>query len=389
MKKRVSVLSVLALVVSLAAVMTGCREPKAGENTTTESDTQAAETVSETGLAGFLDDLREDLSEYSTVEHTTDEHFEEEFEALTLPSAVPASATTTRRAAASATTQAVHRETTTAFQFTSPSRSSTSTTKSASGSTTTTTKKNAAQNVDEQTSHSDTTSMTERITDSHVVNVSEATEIPRPNVTYLDKFVVNVLQSGSYTMQTELKTDGYAMPMTTYANGDNFELKMNFGSALAEMMGAPAVLGQSGQIRLITTGMNSSNPHVYFCWPGSYTELEGKGVDEIKELFMDTESERSMLSAMQFDSLVYCGVQTYQGYIVETYKMPEENLMYCFYFDSQGLAKWEIIDMSTNQVAETITVKLTAGVTDKNAFKPSGKKTSMEDMENMFGSIAG
>ena len=385
MKKMISVLSVLALVISLAAVMTGCKEPKAGEDTTTASTaTEEAAETTDNELSGFLEELEEEMSAYSTVEHTTDEHYEDDFNSLTLPSAAPAAATT-KRASAASTTQAVRRETTTQFQFTSPSRSA-STTKAAQSSTTTTTKKNSSQSVDEQTSYSDTTALTERITDEHVVNASQANEMPRPNVTYLDKFVINVLQSGSYTMQTELKADGYAMPMTTYSNADNFAIKMSMGSAMADMMGAPDVFGKLGDIRLITTNMNS-NPRMYLAWSGGYTELEGEGVDEMKEMFMDAESERSMLSTMQFDALVYCGYETHQGYIVETYKLPEENLMYCFYFDSQGLAKWEIIDMSTNQVTETITVKLTAGVTDKNAFKVSGKKYTMEEMENLFGSL--
>ena len=391
-KQWISILAVAGLVVVMAAVMTGCKEPKAGESTTTESVTETTSQAHDNELSGFLEELQEDWpQEYSTVEHTTDEHYDEDFKALTLPAAVPAAASNQGKTASggnNTAAQTVRRETTTQFQFTSPSRSA-GTTKSGSSTTTTTTKKNNVQSVDEQTSHSDTTSLTERITDEHVVNASEATEIPRPNVTYLDKFVINVLQSGSYTMQTEMKADGYAMPMTTYSNADNYEVKMGFGSAMAEMMGMPAAFGKSGEGRLIATNMNSSNPHIYLCWPGSYVELEGEGVDEAKQMFMDSESERSMLSSMQFDAMVYCGFRTYQGYIVETYKMPEDNLMYNFYFDSQGLAKWEIIDMSTDQVTENITIKLTAGVTDKNAFKPSGNRISMDEFEKMFGSIGG
>ena len=80
-------------------------------------------------------------------------------------------------------------------------------------------------------------------------------------------------------------------------------------------------------------------------------------------------------------------MQVYSGYVMEMYKSSEENLLYCFYFDAQGLVRMDVIDLATRQVTETVLIRLTAGVTDKNAFKVSGKKYSVEELENLFSSL--
>ena len=106
-----------------------------------------------------------------------------------------------------------------------------------------------------------------------------------------------------------------------------------------------------------------------------------QNTDEAVELLTGGEFNL-LLGDIPFDALEYTGINSYTGYAIETYKQAEENLLYRFYFDSQGLAKIEKIDMSTSQVMEVITVKLSSGVKDKNAFKVEGKKKSLDDLQN-------
>ena len=407
MKRWISVLAIVSLVVSLASVMSACKKSNGDDvNTTTPDDVQ--ETVTEAEAVTYDDDLREvfeDLqegySEISTFEHTTNEHYEEDFAALTLPAAVPTTKAA-KGAKTAATTQAARRETTTQFQFQSYTRGATTTkpgdttAKSADGDTTT-----AVTTAAPETSYSDTTSMADRIGGSPTISNDELISEQRPNVTYLDKYVKNILNSGSYTLQAEIKGDGMAVPFTRYINADNRATKFVIGDALSEELNGTnsfiAFFAKQGEIRIIRTGVNSSNPRMYICWPGvpgGYCEIteaalsselagDGSQADDISDLF----SDQDFISEIPWDALEYTGVTMYPGYCVESYKTAN-GALYRFYFDSQGIAKMEVIDPDTEQREMEIPMKLTSGVTDKKAFKPSGKEMDIEEFKKLLENIA-
>ena len=67
-------------------------------------------------------------------------------------------------------------------------------------------------------------------------------------------------------------------------------------------------------------------------------------------------------------------------------------MQYDFYFSDAreqegyyGIVKWVRVDLSTGQTDTEIVMRLSQGVKSSKAFKVEGKKTSMEDFENMFG----
>ena len=91
---------------------------------------------------------------------------------------------------------------------------------------------------------------------------------------------------------------------------------------------------------------------------------------------------------LRTDGLEYYGFVSRAGYVCESYRDPEENLGYCFYFTSEGITRWEIVDLETNQVVETMNISITPGIADKNAFALSGKKYTMEEFEKMFAGMA-
>lgn len=397
MKRMTSVLIITALVISLAAVMNGCgKDAKpAGPTTEAADESSTGSRLQEDlqNMFGDLSELAEEQESISFTEHTTDEHYQEDYEALTLPPATTAakpSGNAARTTASAMVPQTTRRETTTQFQFTSPTTAATTAKASGNASTTrSTVESGTVASTTAQETVSDTTVMADRIADSNVVSVGDAAPIPRPNVTYLDKYVLDVLRSGSYTMQMEMKADGRAVPVTYYVNADNTAVKTNMGQSFAEMMELPVSLGKLGDVRFIMKNM-STDPKIYIASSLGYYEFEGDEMESIKETFKEIDLTDQMQFAMVGgDNMEYCGFETHPGYIVEIYKIPETNEMYCFYFDGEGLDKWEVIDMSTNQLVSTTTIKLTSGVSDKNAFKVSGKKLTDEDLSNVIEKMAG
>ena len=78
MKKGLSVILVIALVASLAGVLGACGGK--GENDTT---TESTEQTTASPWKDLLEDFTYDYEDESYTERTTDEHYEQEYEALT------------------------------------------------------------------------------------------------------------------------------------------------------------------------------------------------------------------------------------------------------------------------------------------------------------------
>ncbi len=387
MKKWISTILSVSLVIGMAAVLHACGKPKA-EPETTEPTTWSDAADGETSKS-FFEDIWEDYEDfddesYSYTERTTDEHYQEEYDALTLPSAVttqPAAGTTR----AQTTTNPAVRETTTQFQFTSPSRSSTTkpsdgTTKP-SGDPTKPSTVAAQQPVEEQT-----TMLADLVGDNGSGTVQDVTVMPRPPVTYLDRYVVDILESGSYTVQMEMKEEEMPMQITMYVDGDDRSMEFPVGGLMAQGMGLPASLSNIGKLRIIVKDIDT-NPKAYVAWTGGYMEMED--IQDAAEMLKEAGGGQDLRRQLQIDRLQYCGKTTGIGSVCETYVLPEENLEYNFYFtqttDYEGLVRWDVIDLSTKQVSAQMVMRLTKGVADKKVFAVSGKKYSPEDFEGLFG----
>ena len=380
MKKILSLLLIVSLVVSLAAVLGACgkkNEPNAAEST---ADVSAEVSGEKEDMQAAFEEMYSDLydDDYSYTEHTTDEHYEDDYKALTLPA--PTKPVKQSGGNGTAPTAAPMRETTTKNRMFENGKAVSTTAKSGTGTGTT---KPAGTNAAQQTSMSDTTIMADPIPETNVAfggNVEVPEAMPRPNDTYLDKYVVDVLAGGSYTAKTEMKSEGMAMPITYYADGSNSAVKMSISGMLASSMDMPAAFSSLGEIRMIT-----KDGKAYLAWTGGYMQIEGEDMEGITEMLEEARNGQDIRSMLQIDRLQYCGVTNGNGYVCETYRVPDENMAYCFYFTSQGLTRWEVIDTSTNQVMETMVIALTKGIADKDAFKVSGKKYTMEEVEKMFG----
>ena len=376
MKKGLSVILVIALVASLAGVLGACGGK--GENDTT---TESTEQTTASPWKELLEDFTNDYEDESYTERTTDEHYEQEYEALTLPSANPTKAASANATTAATTKANATRVTTTkAFMFTSPSQPSTTKkpgTTAASGSTTATT----ASTTTQATTVTDSTSMTDNIAETNVGfggNVTEGGTVSRPQVTYLDKYVMDILAGNSYTVQAEMKSEGIAIPYTFYKDGNNGAFKGRLGSFLgAEDM---PKLGGLDEVRVVI-----KDSKLYIAWATGYVQM----VDQDMEDVLNSMKDMDVSKMFRTDALEYVGVVSGTGYVCESYRIPEENLGYSFYFTSNGISRVEVVDLETRQVVETTSISLKPGVSDKNAFNLSGKKYTMEEFEKMFEGMAG
>ncbi|MGN0636491.1 MAG: hypothetical protein ACI4I5_09750 [Acutalibacteraceae bacterium] len=374
MKKGLSVILIIALVASLAGVLGACGGK--GEN---DATTESTEQTTASPWKDLLEDFTYDYEDESYTERTTDEHYEQEYEALTLPSANPTKAASANATTAATTKANATRVTTTkAFMFTSPSQPSTTKkteTTAASGSTTATT-----ASTTQATTVTDSTSMTDNIAETNVGfggNVTEGGSPSRPQVTYLDKYVVDVLAGSSYTLQVEMKAEGKAVPFTNYKDGSNSATKVRL-SALA---GADIPkLGGLDEVRVVI-----KDSKLYIAWAGGYVQM----VDQDMEDVLNSMKDMDIREMLRTDALEYVGAVSGTGYVCESYRIPEENLGYSFYFTSNGISRVEVVDLETRQVVETMSISLKAGVSDKNAFTLSGKKYTMEEFEQMFEGMAG
>lgn len=393
MKKWIATILSISLVIGMAAMLHACGKPDAEPESTTEpTDVLPVQGDEDTTGENVWADLW-GLEDESYTERTTDEHYEEEYNALTLPMAVttqPAAGTTR----AQTTTNPSVRETTTQFMFTTPSRSSTTkreeagtTAASNESITASTTTKPATTGA--QQAENETTMLTDYIGAGVVHGGGPA---PRPQVTLLDKYVIDIFKSGSFTLKMEMKQEGKTMPITLYEDEDNLAVEMTLTSLVMQDLELPAAFSGIGKVRFVITGKRSSNPRAYIMWPGSYMEMEDAGevADMIRE--MQSEGDVNVLSQMTEDGLEYCGRTTGTGYICESYINPDENMQYDFYFSDAreqegyyGIVKWVRVDLSTGQTDTEIVMRLSQGVKSSKAFKVEGKKTSMDDFENMFG----
>ena len=397
MKKWISTLLVVSLVVGMAAVLHACGKPKTPETTTTEGTTfdlfgneNEEETYTESMWEEYLDSLDETDESYSYTERTTDEHYQEEYDALTLPHAVttqPVAGTTL----AQTTTNPAVRETTTQFQFTYSAQTTRAnvggkTTKPADTTKAAATTKAATTKPAEK----ETTLVSDVLGDTGTSNISlkDAAVLPMPQITNLDRYVIKRLNSGRYTAKMDIRMEGMTMPITYYTDGNNSATEMIMSDLLAKQMDIPMI--KIGRIRLVTKGLNTSSPKAYVTWPGSYYEIDGGDMEGFAEALQEARGAQDIGKLLQIDNLGYLGKETGVGYVRESYKIPGEDIAYSFYFTDvdaegyEGLVRWEVINLQTGAVEQTMDIRLMDTV-PADAFDVKGQKKSLEDMEKLFG----
>ena len=167
-----------------------------------------------------------------------------------------------------------------------------------------------------------------------------------------------------------------AQILTRYKDGNNFASKVRLSNLIGA--GLPG-FGGADEVRTVV-----KDGKCYVAWAGGYVQLESDEFGDIVGSF----DQVDINDMLRTDGLEYYGFVSRAGYVCESYRDPEENLGYCFYFTSEGITRWEIVDLETNQVVETMNISITPGIADKNAFALSGKKYTMEEFEKMFAGMA-
>ncbi|NLO45560.1 MAG: hypothetical protein GX107_03550 [Clostridiales bacterium] len=200
--------------------------------------------------------------------------------------------------------------------------------------------------------------------------VGEAGEgqINKPDVTYLEKYVINVINSKKYTMKMVMNEDDSNIKLTHYVdNGKTSTV---------------CVISYGGL--QFTSKFISMNGKSYILIPlfAKYAEVSK---DDVGDYMDDSFGDMMDISAMfgEMGSWEYQGITRVTGMNIESYK-DASGTVWRFFFNSSGLQR---IDSVSNGVSETFNIVIESGVSSKDAFViPAGyTKTSFEDL---FSSVA-
>lgn len=451
MKKWIATILSISLVIGMAAVLHACGKTKTDAETTTEEITLAEPEPNDTEeISEVWEEIVRGYENMSVTEKTTNEHYQEEYEALTLPVAVTqekVEGTTVLQT----TTNPAKRETTVPFSFTTPSRASTTvkdsadkTTAPANGSSTTAAtattaarttvaaqqnnpqvynNQNNNQNSNnnsqgssggQQSSNPQNDSIAESTLYDPAANIGDDDIVqnpnptPAPQVTYLDKYVKDILSTGEYTLRMDVQAeDGVTVPVTIYSNKNNSEIKMSVASVALQGAGYDNVasfMRNVGTLRYIVTEKNSKNPKKYIATDAGYVELEKGG--ELSEVFGDEMAfgeeniSLDMLVTLLQQNMKYVSKMTTGGIMVEVYETegvktedgvqaagPQQLKFYFTQTDGyEGLVRIRIIDKETNE-SQVLVVRLYKGVQQDGLttpFKPTGVKKSEKELLEMF-----
>ncbi len=177
-------------------------------------------------------------------------------------------------------------------------------------------------------------------------------QVPRPNVTYFDKYVKSVLNSGNYTATVVGNFRGYGATVNIYKNGGTaYSISTTYKSVPVSC-------------RYFYSGGN-----VYIIVPSMQSYAVVDVADPVVGVLESTVASESV--AMTADGMAYCGLTSGTGYVCESYK-DTDGTVYKYYFNSGGLTKIGVSGPSGNS---TINVSLKSGVSSGGVFSvPSGYK---------------
>jgi hypothetical protein len=444
MKKWIATILSISLVVGMAAVFNACgKKPKPEADTTAAEETTLADLEANDDAEEISDVWEEIVRGYenmSVTEKTTDEHYQEEYDALTLPVAVTQQKVEGTTVLQTTTNPAV-RETTTQFMFTSPSHASTTakdsankTTAAANGASTAAPATTAARSTvaaqqnspqvynnnnsnssggGQQSNNTQNNSGAESTLYDYGANIGDDGIVSNTNptsedqVTYLDKYVRDILKTGTYTLRMDVQAeDGVTVPVTIYSDANNSEIKMSVASVAMQGAGYENVasfMKNVGTLRYIVTNKNSQAPKRYIATDAAYVELEKGG--ELSEafggemVFGEENVSLDMLVTLLQQNMKYVSSMTTSGIMVEVYEtegVKSENGVETgpqqlkFYFTKadgyEGLVRIRIIDKDTNE-SQVLVVRLYNGVQKDGLttpFKPSGVKKTEKELLEMF-----
>lgn len=334
MKKTLSVILATVMVLLSVAVFSSCdNDPVIPTEGTSEAAETEKETTTENGedvqfseIPVTAEPWYDEEAPAVNTEKPTDSDYQKEYDQLTLPPATTNSAEGNENDPSASVPQ-----------FTTPSTGGT--TKKTDK--TETTKKTS---TNKETTTKTATTSPDSGDGSGVVTPSEVT---RPAVTYFDKYVKSVLNSGNYTATVNGTFRGHSATVNIYKNGGT----------------AYKITSKSFPVfRYFYSGGN-----VYIIVPADRSYAVVDVADTVVGMLESIVASESV--AMTADGMTYCGLKSGVGYICETYKA-SDGTVYRYYFNDGGLTR---IDVSGPSGNSTIGVSLRSGVSEGGVFSvPSG-----------------
>ncbi|MCR5484659.1 MAG: hypothetical protein K6F09_03610 [Clostridiales bacterium] len=194
----------------------------------------------------------------------------------------------------------------------------------------------------------------------------------KPSTTYVDKYIKNILNSGSYTLKGTMTNEGISVNLTRYTSGTQ--------SALSIESDEIAVLGK------ITLYNKNGKFLISFSALKQYAEIDKSELNDYQDIGDMEDSLQDMFTGI--DTMGYGGYTSSNGMVCETYTDPDGGGQIKFYFNGSGLQRMISTDEYGNVVVD-MKVTLVKGVTDKDAFTiPSSyKKTTIEEIRKKIESM--
>ena len=209
-----------------------------------------------------------------------------------------------------------------------------------------------------------------------------------PEVRYLQKFVIDVLESGEYTLHMGLGEGAETIPLDCWRSGADMTYEMTVSDLLSRVSDEDSAilqkLGSAAKVRLILQGIGTQEEKVFLVLqPIGYIDMSELTQEELE---FDLEDVlHSDVLQIGFGRLEFIRSENGNGYVLETYKDTEDEVLYSFYFTSRGLSAVETYDADTGERISRVELTLSIGVNDKSVFTPSGAKLSIADVERLFG----
>ncbi len=327
MKKAICVCSALILILSCGFTLGSCGRGENADTTYNSADESLATAVTaaneEDSSTEILAESWYDRQPTAVDKATTNEGYSAEYEMLTLPPA------------ANEATGAVAGET----------ASVPGTTANAEENTT-----KAVEPTQQTTAQKPQGTTAAQAPNWNGGEVATFNPVERPGVTYFDKYVKSVLNSGNYTATVSGKFSGYSATVKIYKNGgkEAYEVSTVYHSVPVSFR----YFYSGGNVYLIVPAM------------ASYAKVDvADPIVGTLEAMVAAESV-----AMTADGMDYCGVTNTGGYVRETYKAADGTI-YHYFFSSSGL---ERIDVVSGGSGSTIKVHLASGAASWAFSVPSG-----------------
>ncbi|MBQ3150555.1 MAG: hypothetical protein IJB86_04850 [Clostridia bacterium] len=373
MKRTISFILITTLIFMSVALSSCKKEIYVDTTETALSDTEVSSGDDTSTTSTDIDITAEawyDEQGYYGTEHTTNSNYQKDYDALTLPppESDPSAPSDSGTAPTDNKTDTDGKSTTKADTSDKEQETDKNSPDKPTDNKTTTKETTTQKPSGKETTTKESVTKESTTTDSGDTPGSlNPAPIPRPNVTYFDKYVRSVLNSGNYTATVNGTFRGHKATVNIYKNG-----------------GTAYKISTTHNRIPVSFRYFYSGGNVYIVAPTEMSYAIADIADPVVGALESVAASESV--AMLADGMEYCGMRSATGSVIESYR-DSDGTYYHYHFTSGGLSK---IVTSGPDGNSTITVSLFSGVTDGGVFSvpKSYKQVDVQVFIDKFESLS-